>query len=457
MMRDEVRPAPKGSSVPRRVRRVLLRGLAKDPGARWPSMDALLAALEQAARGRRSPWVLGAGAVLAGLGLASALLPRTDPVATAAADVPDTPPPAALEGLEPSPEALALRERGQAMYAADDLLELREAIERVAPAEALPDDPTLAAEVMLWRGRALEGSEQGAAMLRKAYFLAHETDVPSVEARAAGALTRSMFAAHTEGVAEWLRLAWLAVERVPWDRSAAIEVATTAAHSTALTWQITGDEQYARAVLEFADATVGAVELDDDAFVAWHLMLLSIAWRYVGQHDRALYWGLEARALLSAVAGPEHSAWPKVSDQIGRAIHPSARSGACEEALPYFEEALAGYLRHGNPEEASLVQIELATCLQQLGQLEAALEQARAATVHWRDHQPEFLSSVQSAHLLVAALLAELGRIAEARAEYEHVLTIVDLESSTTLRDEARRALERLPQVERARRRIGVP
>jgi tetratricopeptide (TPR) repeat protein/tRNA A-37 threonylcarbamoyl transferase component Bud32 len=47
-----VRPAPRGSRVPTRVRRALLRGLAVDPAARHPTMAALLAALAPDRRGR---------------------------------------------------------------------------------------------------------------------------------------------------------------------------------------------------------------------------------------------------------------------------------------------------------------------------------------------------------------------------------------------------------------------
>ncbi len=59
-----VRPAPAGNRVPGWLRQALLRGLAADPAARWPSMAALLAVLErdpEAARRRR----LAAAAVLA--------------------------------------------------------------------------------------------------------------------------------------------------------------------------------------------------------------------------------------------------------------------------------------------------------------------------------------------------------------------------------------------------------
>lgn len=60
-----VRPAPKGSKVPAKLRGLLLRGLAAEPGQRWSSMDALLEELGKLAAPRRR-WRLGAG-VTAGL------------------------------------------------------------------------------------------------------------------------------------------------------------------------------------------------------------------------------------------------------------------------------------------------------------------------------------------------------------------------------------------------------
>jgi len=50
--------------VPRRVERVLARGLAVDPEDRWPSLDALVAALQRALPRRRLPWIASAAAVL---------------------------------------------------------------------------------------------------------------------------------------------------------------------------------------------------------------------------------------------------------------------------------------------------------------------------------------------------------------------------------------------------------
>ncbi|MCA9636086.1 MAG: serine/threonine protein kinase, partial [Myxococcales bacterium] len=52
-----VQPAPAGAQVPPWLRRVLLRGLAVDPDARWPSMAALLAALSRDPERSRRRWL----------------------------------------------------------------------------------------------------------------------------------------------------------------------------------------------------------------------------------------------------------------------------------------------------------------------------------------------------------------------------------------------------------------
>ncbi|MEM9462745.1 MAG: serine/threonine-protein kinase [Myxococcota bacterium] len=69
MVRGEVRPAPKGSRVPARLRTVLLRGLAVDPTKRWPSMEALLTQLRTLVAPNTRRWMaLGVTVGLAALG-----------------------------------------------------------------------------------------------------------------------------------------------------------------------------------------------------------------------------------------------------------------------------------------------------------------------------------------------------------------------------------------------------
>ncbi len=61
----EVKPPPRGPAVPTWLRQVVLRGLMREPQRRWPSMDALLAALADDPARRRRRWTLTAlGAAL---------------------------------------------------------------------------------------------------------------------------------------------------------------------------------------------------------------------------------------------------------------------------------------------------------------------------------------------------------------------------------------------------------
>ncbi|MEM7157914.1 MAG: serine/threonine-protein kinase [Myxococcota bacterium] len=70
---EEIRSPPRGTTVPVALHRLLLRGLATDPSARWPSMGALTAALKRVvAPPRRGRW-LAAAAVVGGLGVWLAL------------------------------------------------------------------------------------------------------------------------------------------------------------------------------------------------------------------------------------------------------------------------------------------------------------------------------------------------------------------------------------------------
>ncbi|MEM9452528.1 MAG: tetratricopeptide repeat protein, partial [Myxococcota bacterium] len=72
MTRGTVRPAPKGSAVPARLRTVLLRGLTPDPDQRWPSMEALITALRHLVAPRTWRWV-GLGITIGLLGLGGAV------------------------------------------------------------------------------------------------------------------------------------------------------------------------------------------------------------------------------------------------------------------------------------------------------------------------------------------------------------------------------------------------
>ncbi len=71
VIQGRVRPAPPNRRVPSWVRRALLRGLSVDPGERWPSMDALLAALAHNPNARG--WWYALGGVVVASATAAAL------------------------------------------------------------------------------------------------------------------------------------------------------------------------------------------------------------------------------------------------------------------------------------------------------------------------------------------------------------------------------------------------
>ena len=71
VIHGRVRPTPPDRRVPSWVRRALLRGLSVDSSARWPSMDALLAALAHNPNARG--WWYSLGGVLAASATAAAL------------------------------------------------------------------------------------------------------------------------------------------------------------------------------------------------------------------------------------------------------------------------------------------------------------------------------------------------------------------------------------------------
>ncbi|MCA9714111.1 MAG: tetratricopeptide repeat protein, partial [Myxococcales bacterium] len=65
--RGEIRDPPQGTRVPRRLRKLLLRGLSPDPKHRFPSMDALLGQLERDTSRIRRQWI-GVAAALGAAG-----------------------------------------------------------------------------------------------------------------------------------------------------------------------------------------------------------------------------------------------------------------------------------------------------------------------------------------------------------------------------------------------------
>ncbi|EDM75050.1 serine/threonine kinase family protein [Plesiocystis pacifica SIR-1] len=106
------KPGP--ASVPPRLLRILERGLAADPDARWPDMPALLAALRaELSRRRARPWKIALGLTLAtGVGVGVGALARPQPTpAPAAAPIACALDPQRLVGVWDAPRKRDLAER----------------------------------------------------------------------------------------------------------------------------------------------------------------------------------------------------------------------------------------------------------------------------------------------------------------------------------------------------------
>ncbi len=96
------RPAPRRRGVPSWLERALVRGLAVDPEARWPSIDAVVDTLERTPRRRRALALGGAGAVVIGAALAAVAVGgggRGDPCPDVAAPIDRVWHPARAAGL----------------------------------------------------------------------------------------------------------------------------------------------------------------------------------------------------------------------------------------------------------------------------------------------------------------------------------------------------------------------
>jgi tetratricopeptide (TPR) repeat protein len=435
--KHQLRFDPRMREISPRLRAVLERGLAREPEARWGGMAELSRALEEP-RSYAAWWAtglsIGAAALAGWVVIGSARPPEP---AAPASEVTA----AVIDGHAPSAEARALRDAAEVAWAGRDakarigaLLEATEAeameIDTRASVASLLDGPTqgplvhanpsLAAEVLLWRGRA--GDDATAVELyRRAYFIAREADVPTIAARAAIAMTTTSQDDHGQVIDEWIRHAWIEVERAPDDRRAAIEVAITSAHGRS----IGADEALAIESLAFAEAVVGDVEPDDGVFVANLLLELAAGWRAVDRPESAFVWIGRAQALLDAVAEPDHPLRWLAAAELAKTLYWEDR---CVEAQAPFDLALAGFAAVGPEaeEEAAMARALLAECLHAVGRLEEAMLEHRRALAFWEAERPEITVPRQRGHLEIARILVKLGRTEDAEREYERVLAVVD-------------------------------
>lgn len=99
IVENQIRPAPKGSRVPARVRQTILRGLAAQPADRWPDMTTLVAELRMAMPSRKPRVLMALGAIsmVAAIVIAGLALRSKTPASAPPNELTNTAPP--VEGI----------------------------------------------------------------------------------------------------------------------------------------------------------------------------------------------------------------------------------------------------------------------------------------------------------------------------------------------------------------------
>jgi tetratricopeptide (TPR) repeat protein len=446
------------SDVPPRLRAILVRGLSAEPSRRWPSMRALLDALERV-EGRRRALRTTAAVVLAGGVLAAATLALawTDGVGPEVA--------ACTAGAERSSRAwseyrreqvgqafaVAAPEFGAAEFGAAEAgltrylegwnaayakacngadrstpegqtrldLEMACLDGRLAEVRALVEVWTQADAAAVGRAAvAIDGLEPVARCAEvdvgsapPAHLAAALSSLTDELARAKALRAAGRFA---DGLA-------LATELVP--RAQELGHAPTAIETRrvlGLLQHDLGDYAAAEASAERAYDEARGARQDRAAFEA-ALELVTILGDRRSRHDEALRWARHAAAVLDA-GPPNPEARGRLLAQTGLVRY---HAGDPEQSLVEQREALA-LLEEAGADARILVaaHANLGMVLRGIGQTDEALEHYREALQILEASAPP--DSIQLAHILDgrAGVLFDQGHLAEAERDYRHALAI---------------------------------
>lgn len=441
MQAERVVAPPAGSRVPRRVRRVLVRGLRADPDLRWDTMAELIGALQQAGGRRRWPWVIGAAGLICAAGagvLHASTLAETSAAAPGLEDGSGTSPPTVAAEAQ-SPEALSVRRRLEQLETLDNERRYEEAAklspQTLKDAESLAV-PRLIAQAAVLHGRVLLNTDphKAAAVLQQAYAAAVEADDAELEQRAAFYLARlyAQKIVDPQAAALWLRHAESAVDRlgdVPelrfavlglrmivlrleGDREAAIAVsrelvvladsqwgskdrrAIQARHALGIALMDVQQTTGARA--ETLRALESARGLDPDLEARCLSLLSSIEVLQNSKHNDpevanlAVAYAREALDIQTRQHGAAHASTIGARRTVGNAL---AEAGDLEQAKAEHIAVLEGFTALLGPESAEVGRSAAAvgTVLLDLGELEAAETHLQRSVVsleaaYGRDH-----------------------------------------------------------------------
>jgi tetratricopeptide (TPR) repeat protein/predicted Ser/Thr protein kinase len=442
---DRVREATSASKVPVWLRRVVVRGLAAKPDARWPSMEALLDALaDDPALRRRKWWVasIAAGLICGGVWGGSVALRSDTP---ACSDMQ-----AKLDGVWDADRRAAVQtaiEATQLSYApgtwarveplldvytrqwvqarvdaceatqrgeqSDELLDLRMACldERLSHVHTTVDLLASAdAEVVENAVDAVAGLPSLDRCADAAALMAAQPPPDDDDAQRVAELDQRLIEVDALVKVGKYRDALTIADAVVRE-AARIDYAPLRARA----WLAEGTLRLRLGEYEPAEATLerayeAAVELDMDVEAASaSAQLLVVLGTKLDRHDDARQWAKHAKPLARAVGTDE--AWAVYRSNLGLVAR---QEGNYAEARACHEEALAIHERAFGPNDTSvaLSLIRLGIVAKVEGNYEAALGlQTRALTIYEQVLGPE--------HPQVANVLNNLGVLAQVGGDFD--------------------------------------
>lgn len=457
--RAEIARAPRGSKVPAAVRRVVLRGLAYEPAKRWPSMNALLAALEARMRPRwRGP--LAIAAVLASLGWVATAPWHDEPTGTECEDAQ-----ARLEGAWDEATRARVRDGLQGSplpFAADAWAKVEPRLDDYARRwreswtlacradRAGGDQPELVSarragclhqrRVALREVTEVLGSaepatvERAVSLVSRLPSLEHCQDItallaeipppsdPTVQAQVLE-LSDLLARARTLRIAGRYPASLEVVDRVEGRASDIDYTPLRAEIEQARGWALYGEGRLDEAVEALERAYALAVSVGHDAVATDAAGILSaVVGAALTEPERGLQWGIAARAHArrpSAPRGAEAFALANIA-----MVH--QQRGALTQARDGFEQALAGLQEAFGPDDVQLAFTinGLALTLLSLGEVDEAIElHQRALALRRANLGPRHPHVAMSLNNLAIAL-HRTGRVVEAIDHFQQALEI---------------------------------
>ncbi|MEX1365517.1 MAG: tetratricopeptide repeat-containing protein kinase family protein, partial [Nannocystaceae bacterium] len=456
LMRGEIRSAPRGSAVPGRLRRVLLRGLSREPEQRWPSMSELLEALQDTVSPRRR-WLpaamVGAGLVALGAGLWAA---DSEPACLGARRQ--------LDGIWDAPR----RQQVQQAIVGTGLAYGAGTWERVEPALSRYAERWIAKHEEVCTATRVQQQQSEEVMdLRMACLQRRRIQLrETVDLLAAATDTRvqravDMVASLDEVDAcdqvEALRSGLPppsdpeAAQQVEQSREQlrrvrSLRLAGEYDEGLSLAEEITARAQrldygpllaealaergrlrqssgrYPGAEHDLRDAYALATELrHDEVATAAAVDLTFVVGDLQAEHEQGLWWGMTALALARRLGSDRHES--EALQKVGNVL---SESGRYDESLEQLERALELAERAWGPEHLQIARVlnDVGNVRWQQADYDAALEHYRRALAMQQEHLGPRHPDIGGALHNIANVLNDQGKYADALEQYQRALQI---------------------------------